>query len=122
MTMDDFDAVNKTIHEKVHEDANIIVGVVIDEEMKDSVKVTAIVTGFGDRFEIKDHTRRGYEHASQPVPKPQQKVVSIETPTYIRDQQRSRSEGGRPTRHVGAVSIDDEDQYDIPTFLRKSVD
>jgi cell division protein FtsZ len=48
MTMDDFDAVNKTVHEKVHEDANIIIGVVIDETMGETIKVTAIVTGFGD--------------------------------------------------------------------------
>jgi len=57
MTMDDFDAVNKTIHEKVHEDANIIVGVVIDESMGETVKVTAIVTGFGDRFEMVERNR-----------------------------------------------------------------
>src|ERR1035437_9283661 len=52
MTMDDFDAVNKTVHEKVHEDANIIIGVVIDEDLGDVIKVTAIVTGFGDRFDM----------------------------------------------------------------------
>ncbi len=51
MTMDDFDAVNRIIHEKVHDDANIIVGVVIDEELGDTIKVTAIATGFGDRFD-----------------------------------------------------------------------
>jgi cell division protein FtsZ len=121
MTMDDFDAVNKTIHEKVHEDANIIVGVVIDEGMSDTIKVTAIVTGFGDRFEIKgDHTKSGYTPLTPTLQKHQPNVVSIDTPTFIRD--RQKSEAGRPTRHVGAVSIDDEDQYDIPTFLRKSVD
>jgi len=47
-------------------------------------------------------------------------VINIETPTFIRDRQKMDSP--RPTRHVGTVSIDDEDQYDIPTFLRKSVD
>jgi len=118
MTMDDFDAVNKTIHEKVHEDANIIVGVVIDESLGETIKVTAIVTGFGDRFEMQERGR-GFAPIGVAVPK-QQNVINIETPTFIRD--RQKSEGPRPTRHVGTISFEDEDQYDIPTFLRKSVD
>lgn len=119
MTMDDFDAVNKTIHEKVHDDANIIVGVVINESMQETIKVTAIVTGFGDRFETTGSSR-GFAPLSVMQPKQQQNVLNIDTPTFIRD--RQKSEGSRPTRHVGTVSFDDEDQYDIPTFLRKSVD
>jgi len=117
MTMDDFDAVNKTVHEKVHEDANIIIGVVIDETMGETIKVTAIVTGFGDKFGETERNRNFNSIAA--VAKPTT-VVSIDTPTFIRD--RQKIEGPRPTRHVGSVSFDDEDAYDIPTFLRKSVD
>lgn len=118
MTMDDFDAVNKTIHEKVHEDANIIVGVVIDESLGETIKVTAIVTGFGDRFEMQDRNR-GLSSLGL-SPSKQQNIINIETPTFIRD--RQKTEGVRPTRHVGAISFEDEDQYEIPTFLRKSLD
>ncbi len=118
MTMDDFDAVNKTVHEKVHEDANIIIGVVIDETMGETIKVTAIVTGFGDKFGETERNRSFSSIAA--VAKPNT-VVSIDTPTFIRDQ-RQKADGPRPTRHVGSVSFDDEDAYDIPTFLRKSVD
>jgi len=118
MSMDDFDAVNKTVHEKVHEDANIIIGVVIDETMGDTIKVTAIVTGFGDKFV---ETERGRGFTSVTAAGKTGTVTSIDTPTFIRD--RQKAEGVvRPTRHVGSVSFDDEDAYDIPTFLRKSVD
>jgi len=119
MTMDDFDAVNKTVHEKVHEDANIIIGVVIDEAMADTIKVTAIVTGFGDRFEATERGRGGFTPLSI-MPNKQPNASNIDTPTFIRDRQKSDSP--RPTRHVGSISFDDEDAYDIPTFLRKSVD
>ncbi len=51
MTMDDFDEVSRVIHDKVHEDANIIIGLVVDEAMGDRIKVTAIATGFGASFE-----------------------------------------------------------------------
>jgi cell division protein FtsZ len=122
MSMDDFDAVNKTIHEKVHEDANIIIGVVIDENLEDTIKVTAIVTGFGDRFGETDQPRVGFPGIATSAPTRPGTVVSIDTPTFIRDRQKAENPAVRPTRHVGSISYDDEDAYDIPTFLRKSVD
>jgi cell division protein FtsZ len=119
MTMDDFDAVSKAIHEKVHDDANIIVGVVIDETLGETVKVTAIVTGFGDRFEASERGRMLGSVTS--FGKPAQ-VLNIDTPTFIRDQKK-QEQNIRPSRHVGSVSYNDEEgEYDIPTFLRKSVD
>ncbi len=36
------------IQSAAHEDANIIFGAVMDEKMKDAVKITVIATGFGD--------------------------------------------------------------------------
>src|SRR6516164_3628064 len=36
------------LQEEAHEDANIIFGAVIDEELKDEIRVTVIATGFGD--------------------------------------------------------------------------
>ncbi|MDY0300155.1 MAG: cell division protein FtsZ [Trichlorobacter sp.] len=119
MTMDDFDAVSKTIHEKVHEDANIIIGVVIDESLGDSIKVTAIVTGFGDRFDKEEPHRKSSPLSLKPE---HPRVVNIDTPTYQRDQLKSDTSTVRPVRHVGSISFEDENEYDIPTFLRKSVD
>lgn len=45
MTIEEFDAITKFFHDKVAEDANIIIGLVIDEEMGSEVKVTVIATG-----------------------------------------------------------------------------
>jgi cell division protein FtsZ len=114
MTMDDFDAVNRVIHEKVHEDANIIVGVVIDETMGDTVKVTAIATGFGDRFDLEKVRHHEGRNVSSLAPK----QVNREVPTFMRQQEKETV----PLRQQRAFLMDDEDQFDIPTFLRKSVD
>jgi cell division protein FtsZ len=112
MTMDDFDAVNRVVHEKVHEDANIIIGVVIDETLGDTIKVTAIATGFGDRFDVK---KARVEYRSVAGVEPKQ--VNYDIPTI----DRKRGEAV-PLRHQRSFLMDDEDQFDIPTFLRKSVD
>jgi len=113
MTLDDFDAVNRVIHDKVHDEANIIIGVVIDEEMGDNLKVTAIATGFGDRFDAKTDTKgiRGLSSV------PSRHELNRDIPTFQRQQGRIE----RVERQRGLLA-DDDDQYDIPTFLRKSVD
>ncbi len=114
MTMDEFEAVNRTIHEKVHEDANIIIGVTIDEELADELKVTAIATGFGDRFDVEK--QRQELKSVNPI-SPRQEV-NREIPTFIREKQQREPSYNR---QKGFFSEED-DQYDIPTFLRKSVD
>ncbi|UFS71628.1 cell division protein FtsZ [Geomonas sp. RF6] len=115
MTMDEFDAASRIIHEKVHEDANIIVGLVIDESLGETIKITAIATGFGDRFDL-EKGRHELKNVSTLV-KPSASEINREIPTFIREKQQRE--------HVArqrSFLMDDEDQYDIPTFLRKSVD
>ncbi len=113
MTMDEFDAASRIIHEKVHEDANIIVGLVIDEDLGDVIKVTAIATGFGDRFDV-EKTRQELKSVAPVV----RNEINREIPTFIREKQQQRETFSRQRSFM----MDDEEQYDIPTFLRKSVD
>jgi cell division protein FtsZ len=44
--------------------------------------------------------------------------VNREVPTFMRQQEKETV----PLRQQRAFLMDDEDQFDIPTFLRKSVD
>jgi cell division protein FtsZ len=113
MTMDEFDAASKVIHEKVHEDANIIVGLVIDESLGDMVKITAIATGFGDHFDLE----KGRTELKSVAPSSSEEV-NREIPTFKRIERQQREV---PMKQR-AFFMDEEDQYDIPTFLRKSVD
>ena len=115
MTMDDFDAVNRIIHEKVHEDANIIVGVVIDESLADTIKVTAIATGFGDRFDVQKTRQELKENVATMTPRTSE--INREIPTFIREKHQRQG-----IARQNSFFMDEEEQYDIPTFLRKSVD
>lgn len=117
MTMDEFDAASRVIHEKVHEDANIIVGLVIDESMNDQVKITAIATGFGDRFDI-EKVEKGKADLRSVALHGETEEVNREIPAYKRIERTPREVPAKQK----AFFVDEEDQYDIPTFLRKSVD
>jgi cell division protein FtsZ len=119
MTMDDYNTVNRIVHDKVHEDANIKIGVVRDDDMGDTIKVTVIATGFGDRFE----SEKGRVLGRKPLTIAGTSTTArnpLDRPTF----QRDREKVDNVTRIRPTVSFieEDEDQYDIPTFLRKSVD
>lgn len=121
MTMDDFNTVNRIVHEKVHEDANIKIGVVKDDDMGDTIKVTVIATGFGDRFDVEKPRVRTIGAPVQFDKPTTSSRSTLDKPTFQRD--RERHENVTRIRPVVSSFIeDDDDQYDIPTFLRKSVD
>ena len=127
------DAVS-VIQNEAHEDANIIFGAVIDEEMGDAVNVTVIATGFG-----RQDQGAGANTESLPSPRPVQKTMddprmdkadartviparprNAAAPAFIRRTQRERN-----SRHLGLAedyAVDTEEDLDIPTFLRKQAD
>lgn len=112
MTMEEFDEATRIVHEKVHQDANIFVGLVVDEEMGDRVKITAIATGFGDSFE---NDKRQLKNLQNDAINRIGSKVDLDVPTIIRKQQR---DAVRSMRIQGG----EEDEYEVPTFLRKRID
>lgn len=112
MTMEEFDEASRIVQEKVHEDANIFVGLVVNEEMGDSLQITAIATGFGASF---DKSRNNLDDVKENAAKRIGTNVDLDVPTIIRKQQRDSARMMR-------MQTAEEDEYDIPTFLRKRVD
>jgi len=113
MTMDDYQEVANIIHEKVHEDANIFIGLVINEEMGEKIQVTAIATGFGCSFDTGKRKSSELGVPSMPV----QTKIDRDIPAFIRNQNQDKP---RASMRIGSYNEDEE--YDIPTFLRKRVD
>jgi cell division protein FtsZ len=128
------------IQESAGEDANIIFGAVINENMRDVVKVTIIATGFPSEVAAFDaravstsmpmvHSRpaahqpqrSAYQAPVQSQPQrhssPQPMVNSMGSRASTPPMQTNQM--GRPSRPMGAVSMK-EDEFDIPTFLRHS--
>ncbi len=123
MTMEEFEEASTIIHEKVHEDANIIVGLVIDESLGEKIKITAIATGFGDNFDSKRRITESLDDRARVLLRANSKV-DRDVPTYIRNQQeiipQVRKQRETPTQTRDLFS--DDEQFDIPTFLRRRVD
>ena len=125
MTMEEFEEASTIIHEKVHEDANIIVGLVIDESLGDKIKITAIATGFGENFDNKRKVTDVIQDRARALSQMSGKI-NRDVPTYMRNQQQDLvAPPVRQPRNLPPQSRDlfnDDDQFDIPTFLRRRVD
>jgi cell division protein FtsZ len=102
------------IQEEADEDANIIFGAVIDPKMNDEIRITVIATGFGNGDEKK------LEELKRTISTPLQDGDDAldEVPAYL----RNNFDNGRPeiTKIGTIISNFVNDEYDIPTFLRKS--
>jgi len=119
------------IQNEAHDDANIIFGAVIDEDMGDAVNVTVIATGFGrSESGLMDKTD-SLLFAKSPTPSLDENKIErsaartiipneprdSQIPAFIRKSQREK--GSRHLNVVDDFSIDGEEDLDIPTFLRK---
>ncbi|OPY00957.1 MAG: Cell division protein FtsZ [Syntrophorhabdus sp. PtaB.Bin047] len=115
MTLMEVSEASTLIQEQAHEDAKIIWGLVYDETMQDSLRITVIATGFEERAVIdEDRTEpflRGKLFDDENIPSFMKKKVAID---YKVDYKEIRQKSD-------TIDIDD-DRYDIPTFLRKQAD
>jgi cell division protein FtsZ len=144
MTLVEVNQACSLIQEAAHEDANIIFGSVIDDEMGDRLKITVIATGFTSRdarrIERMDATRqvRGPTQGSLAMPHaatepggPRHVAAAQRTPEIHRPATPPPGQARvtpapapqKPVRHLSWEELRQmtgasEDELDVPTFLR----
>jgi cell division protein FtsZ len=130
----EFATVGDTVKRYASDDANVVVGCVIDPEMSEEIRVTVVATGIGrpgmqiqqpemdSRRPVRAVSDTGRE---RPVA-PRVAVQDLSIPTYIRNQRDSHRDApvAEPARRaVGdGLSFADEAMLDIPAFLRRQAD
>jgi len=118
MTLHEVNAAATLIQEAAHEDANIIFGSVICENMRDEISITVIATGF-DRTPA----RRDLRNEST-VPMPLRDGKEADIPTYIRRKWERTSPPMRVDErsNIAVLPPVEDDEYDIPAFLRRNAE
>jgi cell division protein FtsZ len=133
MTLQEVNEALTLVHDAADSEAEIIFGSLIDEEIKDEVKITIIATGFVHRDARQP--QRSTMVVAQPTPVP---LVTRPAPSVLnaaREEVASLvpAKAGRvSSTEVKAITTPprtavvkdaalplDEDQFDIPTFLRR---
>ncbi len=113
------------IHEKVGEDANVIFGMVIDEELTEELRVTVIATGFNRAAEQSEVLRQPKEIKRGPFGATDFK--ELDKPTFKRENKKVDEKfPGSPRPNIFSLPPEDVpeglEDLDIPAFLRKQVD
>lgn len=112
VTLHEVSKASDLIYNLVHPDANIIFGTVIDETMKDSVKVTVIATGFEPQIEDDVIQIDELPPIRKPTPPPIQ--VPHETPPYLFEPKGNDSLWKKPAWEK------QWDPYETPSFIRRN--
>lgn len=114
------------IQNAAHEDANIIFGAVLDEKMKDAVKITVIATGFKDEDRPRRRTEStgftvnvgGDDFDSEPAPPPMVMESAQPAPVAAASAEVISLDNMRNAMIANFEQAD----LDVPAFLRKRGD
>ncbi len=137
------------IYEQAHEDANIIIGSVIDESLNDEVIVTIIATGFAKqnqpnnscaieeplqvRATVLDRSNQPMENkeanqdnTTTDTAKETEKILTTQETTNDGNEQELSADNNTDENNVNASKksniIIDPNDLDVPTFLRKDAE
>jgi len=135
MTLSEINEATSLIQKEAHEDANVIWGMVIDPSMKEDIRITVIATGFGKAVEkrvdkpVPSGLKRfshipGFKDRSKEIPpfSISVKEGNRETPAFMRRVKANERFDELKLDSPSDFTIEDEDRFDIPTFLRKQAD
>jgi cell division protein FtsZ len=124
MTLSEINEATTLVQKEAHEDANIIWGMVIDEAMKEALRVTVIATGFGKAEEKAISKFKKMAPISISVRESIRENVreNRDLPTFMRRVKVNERFDEVKLVEPPDFSLEDEDRFDIPTFLRKQAD
>ncbi len=132
LALQEVDEAATVVRDMAHEDANIVFGAVLDDSMEDTVRVTVVATGIGNAESVaqtkvkeqpqvkKVQTGRSVglsSQASNDVPHDQPERPSARPAPIRRRVVADREEFNRPLDQVN-----NEDSFDVPTFIRRQME
>jgi len=124
LTMAEMTEASECIYKEAGEEAEIIWGAVMDEGLKDEIRVTVIATGIGSdkreeeekpepsllRGKIRDVNETDLNRATD-----------LDEPTFIRQEKVVGESGGAQYRGYRGIILD-RDDLEVPTFMRRKAD
>ena len=117
MSMTEIDEAASIIQKTVDSDADIIFGSAIDEKLVDQIKITVVAT----RFDESKFRPFGFNRQQQNFqePEPVEEPVELYPKEEPEPAPQRRSEYSSPMSSSKPDVADDNDEFDIPAFLRR---
>jgi len=112
MAIGEFEEVGNTVREFASDDATVVIGTVIDPEMKGDMRVTMVATGLGQNAKRHQGGYTVIPGGARPA------AENLDTPTVIR--KRRVAQAGGQAAH--ALDQEEMELLDVPAFLRRQAD
>lgn len=138
LAIDEVSEAAEIIHEAAHEDAQIYFGTVFDQEIEDEIRITVIATGIEGAFDkVEDKNPNVTKLDTQKtntrlVKRPRSMQVNpdsrenLNIPTYLRTKKNidslANADGKTGSTKKNEEFIFDEDEFEIPSFIRRQAD
>ncbi len=131
MTLSEINEATTLIQKEAHEDANVIWGMVVDKTMKEEIRVTVIATGFGRKEEKKTFQFKRGAPISFGLRELRKDISDFsfsnkennrDIPAFMRKVKASERFDELKLEQALDFSHEEDDRFDIPTFLRKQAD
>ncbi len=116
LSLGEFSEVGDIVEEFASNDATVVVGTVIDPEMKEELRVTVVATGLGASLEEAAPTRVIVDNTQQQRTSGQPNYKELDKPISMRKQAGSAEARPAPAEEA------DMEYLDIPAFLRRQAD
>ncbi len=119
LTMAEMTEASDRIHSEAGDEADIIWGAVLDDNVGNELRVTVIATGIGTKEEedkartsgkVRDITQADIARAAD-----------LDEPTFIRQEKAVGESGGAQYKGYRGIIIDGKD-LEVPTFMRRKAD
>lgn len=124
LTMDEVNEAAKIITQSSDPEAKIIFGAIIDENLKDSVKITVVATGFNG-FSVKEFKDKAIPKVSDDF-----KINKIK----VNVEKENKEDNSPKLKHKSSIFVEkkqekfeekdiveEKDELDIPAFIRKKM-
>ena len=112
MTLFEVNEASTLVQAEAHDDANIIFGTVIDDNMGDEMRITVIATGFDSKGRNKQNIPSVSGFVSY-------KREDLSTPAFIR---KEKSADKPVVVKMGMINDVDNTDFEVPAFLRRQAD
>ncbi|MGO8987719.1 MAG: cell division protein FtsZ [bacterium] len=131
MTLSEINEATTLVQKEAHEDATVIWGMVVDKTMKEEIRVTVIATGFGKKEDKRTGQFKkiapisfGLREQNKDLPRFSfsNKENNRDIPAFMRRGKTNERFDELKLDPPSDFSMEDEDRFDIPTFLRKQAD
>jgi len=117
MTLSEINEATTLIQKEAYEDANIIWGMVIDEKMREEMRITVIATGFG-KAEEKAMARAGAREKAAPISLTIRDGLRATPSETLRENFKDHLKESFKGNYK--ENVKENTNRDIPTFMRKA--